>query len=158
MSWLRKGLWKFSPRRIGKWLDLPASEHRGLLEATLLLAGVRLALWLRPFDAIRQELDFPPRRSRRSKPRANESGVNEIMRVRRHVDVGSRYIPGASCLTQALAAQVLLRRAGLDTTLRIGVKKEPAEGLKAHAWLECDGVIVVGGEVMSQFTPLPPIG
>jgi hypothetical protein len=158
MNWLRKGLWRFSPRRFGKWLDLPASEHRGLLEAMLLLAGIRLALWLRPFDAIRQELDRPARRSRRSRSGANEPAANEIMRVRRHVDVGSRYIPGASCLTQALAAQVLLRRAGLDTMLRIGVKKEPVEGFKAHAWLECDGVIVVGGEVMPQFTPLPPIG
>lgn len=105
MGWLAKGLRRFSPRRIGKWLDLPASEHRGLLEATLLLAGIRLALWVRPFDTIRKELDLPPRRVR-----GNRSNENEITRVRRHVDVGSRYIPGASCLTQALAAQVLLRR------------------------------------------------
>lgn len=158
MSWLKKGLWRFSPQRIGKWLDLPASEHRGLLEATLLLAAIRVALWLRPFDAIRQALDLPARHSRRDRSRVIRSRTSEIIRVRRHVDVGSRYVPGASCLTQALAAQVLLRRAGLDTTLRIGVRKDSTEGFKAHAWLECDGEIVVGGEVMSQFTPLPPIG
>ncbi len=41
--------------------------------------------------------------------------------------------------------------------LRIGVSRERNEKLKAHAWLEIGGIIVVGGDVMSQFTPLPPI-
>jgi hypothetical protein len=52
---------------------------------------------------------------------------------------------GRTCLTEALTAEALLRRAGCDTTLRYGVAAEGEKRLAAHAWLEHNGVEIMGG-------------
>lgn len=68
----------------------------------------------------------------------------------------SRYVPAASCLTQALAMLVLLNRFGHSSELRIGVVKNDADRLKAHAWVECEGKIVIGSRMdLSRYTVLP---
>ncbi|MCA9969722.1 MAG: lasso peptide biosynthesis B2 protein [Anaerolineales bacterium] len=60
------------------------------------------------------------------------------------------------CLTQALALQLLFARRGCETELRIGVAKEPDGRLLAHAWVERDGHVVIGGaDSPRRFTPLP---
>ena len=56
----------------------------------------------------------------------------------------SLYFPSASCLTQALATQVLLARRGQLSTLRIGVIKGADGELKAHAWVENNGKVIIG--------------
>lgn len=66
--------------------------------------------------------------------------VSEIIRS---VAFASRYVPCASCLTQALAARKLLRRYGQNADLKIGVAKVNGN-FEAHAWLEMDGRIVLG--------------
>jgi Transglutaminase-like superfamily len=44
----------------------------------------------------------------------------------------------ANCLKQSLALWWLLRLKGIESALRIGVRKAPA-GVEAHAWIECSG-------------------
>jgi hypothetical protein len=61
------------------------------------------------------------------------------------VTASSRYVPAATCLTQAFATQVLLSRRGLAARLRIGVVKGKDGRLQAHAWVESNGVVVIGG-------------
>ena len=74
------------------------------------------------------------------------------------VTVASQYVPAATCLTQALAAQVLLSRLGHPASLRIGVSRDEAGEFQAHAWVECQGRVVIGGvQALSRFTPLPPL-
>ncbi len=77
-----------------------------------------------------------------------------LRRASRAVDRASRWIPGARCLPQALAAQVLLARTGLSTDLRIGVAREPEEKLGAHAWVEHQGRVVVGERGIGRYTTL----
>lgn len=61
--------------------------------------------------------------------------------------VSRRLLPQRPCLTQALAAHVLLVRHGAhQVELQIGVKR-PSDGtFRAHAWLERKGRVLVGGE------------
>lgn len=60
--------------------------------------------------------------------------------------VGSRLLPKRPCLTQALVAQFFLWRRGDDTTtMHIGVTKGEDGNLLAHAWLEHQGRVVIGG-------------
>jgi len=63
-------------------------------------------------------------------------------------------VPAASCLTQALAAHLLLCRRGLTPQLHIGVAKDQRDRLIAHAWVESEGRIVVGGTDLQRYTPL----
>lgn len=69
----------------------------------------------------------------------------------------SRCVPWATCLTQALAGETLLRRAGHTSVVHIGVALGELGKLKAHAWLECQGRILLGGGARTAFTPLPPL-
>jgi len=66
-------------------------------------------------------------------------------------------VPRASCLTQALAAAILLARHGYPATLRLGVAKNPDGSLRAHAWIESGGQTMLGGPETGEFAHLPPI-
>lgn len=70
----------------------------------------------------------------------------------------SRIVPKATCLTQACALQIMLARRGIDAVLRIGVMNGAAFG--AHAWLEHDGRVLVGGttESLAQYARLATFG
>jgi transglutaminase superfamily protein len=118
-----------------------------LLKATITVAAVRLALWLVPYDRIRAYLKKPPPVSKH--PQSTASVV-------RFVNAASRVIPLATCLTRAVAAELLLRRNGHDASLKIGVSKTASDSLLAHAWVESDGVIVIGGDEAEGLTQLRP--
>lgn len=68
----------------------------------------------------------------------------------------SRIVPGATCLTQALAVHYLRARAGHPTRIRIGVRKRDDGRIAAHAWLVDGDVVLIGGEgeQLASFTPL----
>jgi hypothetical protein len=62
------------------------------------------------------------------------------------------------CLARALATQHLLAVNGYGAQLRIGVAKESSGKLEAHAWVEYQGNVIIGGlQHLSAFTPLPPL-
>jgi hypothetical protein len=78
-------------------------------------------------------------------------------RVSWAVERAGRFVPGATCLVRALAAQAMLAREGAASTLCFGVGRGGGGNeFRAHAWLECAGRVVVGGdEDLSRFAPLP---
>jgi hypothetical protein len=69
----------------------------------------------------------------------------------------SRMVPGAACLTQALALHYLLRCWGQPSCVRIGVANDRKEGFRAHAWVEHGERMVIGGPDTRGFTPLTAI-
>ena len=67
------------------------------------------------------------------------------------VRAAARYVPAANCLPQAIVAKQLLEEQGYQPVLRIGVQPpglRAAEdlSLKAHAWVEAGGRIVLGDD------------
>jgi hypothetical protein len=70
------------------------------------------------------------------------------------VVVVSSYVPAASCLTQALAAQALLARRGCPAQLQIGVARGAHGQLEAHAWVEVAGQAILGGSIRDRYIPL----
>ena len=132
--------------RVRKFLDLGCQERCLLLHTLLLVVFLRAALVFLPFKQVNELLACGAARRRRrcyvSKPRV-------ISAIR----AASAFIPGSACLTQALVAKYQLERFGLNTQLHFGVAKEKGM-LLAHAWLQCDGEVVIGGEIAPRFTPL----
>jgi hypothetical protein len=59
--------------------------------------------------------------------------------------VASRYVPCATCLVQAFTAQILLGRNGHAGEVHIGVALDDKQGFRAHAWVESEGKVLVGG-------------
>ena len=51
----------------------------------------------------------------------------------------------SKCLVRALAAQHILQRRGVSTTLYLGVGKDENKKMIAHAWLRCGSFYVTGG-------------
>ena len=56
------------------------------------------------------------------------------------------------CLPRLLTLWRLLRRRGIDATLRIGVRTGPTT-VEAHAWVEHHGVVLDDGDDGRPFTP-----
>ena len=139
-------------KRLRKFLSLMPSDRRLLVSAALLLGAIRLGLWLLPFQTWRHLL--VSRAKTTPELRAGEQA--SLNRVVWDVTVASRYMPGVKCLARALATKVLLAHQGYISELRLGVTKSEEGQLDAHAWVESQGRIVIGGlRDLSCYTPLP---
>ncbi len=121
-----------------------------LVRAALAVPLVRLALWLLPFRVVHRAVARAVGRGRRA------DGVSAA-RVIWGVRAVAARVPAATCLTQALAASMLLSRYGHEATLRIGVAKGEDGRLRAHAWLESGGEPILGAPAPGAFHPLPPL-
>jgi hypothetical protein len=76
----------------------------------------------------------------------------------RAVESASRFVPGgANCLTRALTTRMLMTRYGLDSSLRLGVTKASRGILEAHAWIEYNGAVLIGGRGSDRFALLPDL-
>jgi hypothetical protein len=121
-----------------------------LSAALVLLARVRLALWLLPW---RRMLTAAPPPRRMSPPRFSVDRLEWAIRS------ASRAVPHPTCLTQALALHQLLRREGYAGTVQIGVSKDGGR-FAAHAWVECNGVPLLSSvselSRYSRFFTWPP--
>ena len=134
-------------RRAGKFLALQPAEQRLLAYAFVVVAAVRLRLALLPFR--------PGVGS--SRPRSAE-GPFSPDQIAWAVDLASRYLGDATCLTRALAGQGILARHGFSSQVTIGVaageRAGEGHGLIAHAWLEFQGRILLGGPDVGRYTRL----
>jgi hypothetical protein len=134
---------------IPKFFSLPPSDRRLLFQAALLVGAARLGLWLLPFRVVPSVLE----RLAWLIARRVSTHV-AAQRIAWAVVAVSSYIPIATCLTQALAACALLARQGCPAQLRIGVARAADGQLQAHAWVEVDRQVILGGSISGRYTPL----
>jgi len=118
--------------KLRKFFLLAPTERRLLLQAEILLAVVRLGLFLLPFQTLCRFLAYLSRIF----PSSTQFKASFSNQVFWSVGTASQYIPKATCLCQALVARMLLERAGIPCRLHIGVAKNKSGGLEAHAWVE----------------------
>jgi len=137
--------------RLRRFLRLPTAERQLLIKAALLLEAIKLGMRVLPFRILRRLLtrmvDMP------LKPwGATRSSAK---RVAWAVEVASHHTPGnKTCLAQALATQLLLARRGYPALLHIGVVTGEQEQFQAHAWIETEGEVVIGGSELERYTLL----
>ena len=124
---------------MSRFLRLVPSERALLLRVLLLLAAIRLVLWVAPLSLLRALLSQPLIAAAFPPPLVHVP----VERLAWAVQAASRPIPAASCFTQSLALQFLLSRSGHASSIRIGVAKDPESGFQAHAWVDCGGQILL---------------
>ncbi|TPL48424.1 lasso peptide biosynthesis B2 protein [Mesorhizobium sp. B2-4-6] len=110
-----------------------------LARCLTVVSAVRFALTLSSYNRVRSlmtRLDA-----------GRDASIADLRRVAWGVAAAARLVPGASCLTQALAGQYLLARQGSASRISIGIEKGTGSELKAHAWLMSGNHIVLGGSI-----------
>ena len=140
--------------KLRKLLQLSSGERRLLAKTALWLSVIRLMLWVLPFRSQRSllaRLEWPTAR----KP---ENDVLFPERIAWAIELASRYIPQSTCLTQSLAAKILLHRAGYAAELHLGVGKDDDGQFQAHAWVESGERVLIGGRQLEEFAPLCTLG
>jgi hypothetical protein len=116
-----------------------------LARCLAVVGAVRLALTLSSYNRVRGLVTRLDAR--------RDADVSDLRRIAWGVAAAARLVPGASCLTQALAGQYLLARQGNASKISIGIEKGTGSELRAHAWLMSGNHIVLGGSI-NGFTHL----
>ena len=117
-----------------------AGELRLIVEAAFLLGLIRIVLAAVSFATLRQTLD-------RCATWSAGISVATPQLIAWSVGATAKRLPiRHTCLSEALAADVMLRRRGFDSEVRLGVRKrgDDSQRLDGHAWVACDGVVVIG--------------
>lgn len=125
-----------------RYRALPADDRALVREAAIVLTLVRLGISTLRFSTLRDVLD----RWIRVFPRTGgDSTVHDMRRVPWSVAAVTRRLPFRStCLVESLAVDAMLRRRGIASEIRFGVRPPGGGALSAHAWVEHDGAIVFG--------------
>ncbi len=135
-----------------EFLLLPTADKWLLIKAAFLLEAIKLSMRLLSFQTL---LRLWARAASISVRRSRYADRTSTDRIAWAVEVASRYTLGSkTCLNQALAAQVLLARRDHPALLYIGAAKGEEGQFQAHAWVESEGKVVVGGPGLECFVPL----
>ena len=143
-----------SVKRVLAW---EASERRLLIQAVVMLPLTVLGLRLFGFNRWYAGL------SRLTKGRFNsifvpnkkdllgkKQKVATIRRTLRFMRLAVRHgLYGGNCLSRSLTLWWLLRRQGITSDLRIGVRKSEGQ-FEAHAWVEVEGYPLNAGQKVHQ--------
>lgn len=136
-----------------EWRALAPGDRRLVRQALLWFVAIRVALRLLPFARVVRWAEGR-HRGREGRARNVAAGETAARIGWATAAVARRVAPPRSCLAQALTAQVMLGARGRAATIRFGAKREGAGPLDAHAWLECEGVVLVGDETRGDFVEM----
>jgi hypothetical protein len=158
MSALRWALHRF--KRVS-W-----AQRRVLAEACVLVPLVHqlqqrlpFARW-HPLLLARAASLRSPARGRASTAQRRGARAASAQDVAWAVVVAAEWLPGEfKCLPRAYAAHWLLARHGFPSEVRVGVARDAAGKVEAHAWVVHQDQILVGlVEDMQRFVRLPDLG
>ena len=131
--------------RLRRFSALEAPARALFLRASLLLPLVALGLRCYGFRGTRNALQhfLPVGETESIWPRDTDWKNRRAAMTARMVRAAVRYsLTPASCLEESLTLWWLLRRQGINSELRIGVRKGEGKQLQAHAWVERDAVLL----------------
>jgi hypothetical protein len=125
-----------------RYRALTADNRSLVLEAALATVMVRLGISAIQFTALQKTLDTGVRVFARER----SNGItDEVKRVAWSVAAVTQRLPfRCTCLVQSLAVDAMLRRRGVSSEIRVGVRPPGSGTLVAHAWVEHHGEVVFG--------------
>ncbi|MCF6186980.1 MAG: lasso peptide biosynthesis B2 protein [Desulfobulbaceae bacterium] len=125
--------------KVLKFFHLTGSEKLIFCRAVYLLFYYRIALRRQHFQSLVDQLS-------NSTTTALLQTVPSIPAdtLIRLLAAACRIVPFTTCLSRAMAGQMILTGCGYFSRLHVGVAREKEEELEAHAWLSLDGRIILG--------------
>lgn len=138
-------------RTLRRVCSLTPAERLLALEATIALGAAAFAIAVFPF----RRIAAAAARRVTDGDAGEEERARHVRRVRWAVTACARRMPWrAKCFEQGLAAQWMLGRRRIFSTLHYGIAKAPDRGLIAHVWLRSGALDVVGCENKDDFSEL----
>ena len=124
--------------RLRRFSALERPARRLFLRGAVLLPIVSLSLKTRGFRVTQSKLESSLKKKAAEQNPAEQT--NRMALTVRMVHAAVRHgIGHPSCLEESLVLWYLLGRQGIESALRIGIRKDDGE-FGAHAWVERDGV------------------
>jgi Transglutaminase-like superfamily len=131
--------------RLRQLQSLSRADVAIAVEAAALVPFVELGLRWWPLDRLLARLESAA---------SGDDGA-DAARAARVVDAVMALYPPATCLKKSLVLLRILRRRGRPAVLRLGVQKS-AQDLRAHAWIECEGRILLDAGIAHRYAMLHP--
>ncbi|MBX3736122.1 MAG: lasso peptide biosynthesis B2 protein [Candidatus Didemnitutus sp.] len=141
-----------------KFLRRSGRERLLFVEALAGLCWDKARVHLLPFHRIARTFGAPQRETAKTISSTERAIAVEISWA---VQAAARHAPiSFVCLPQAIAAQRMLRRRGIASTLYLGVAPDRADPalLQAHAWLRAGDKILTGELEAVRHRPLAWFG
>ena len=134
---------------------LESDEKMAFFQLLYWLWYFRVRLHHRPFNSLIQQAN-----NKSNQYLINSKPANlTVNRVAWFTNRASHFVPGATCLVQALAGKVVFGLHGYEPMLVIGVKKGDLGDIHSHAWLEYDGQIIIGNlEDIDEYVQITKLG
>jgi len=135
----------------------PAGDKWLLVKVYLLLGISRFAINVFSFPRLEKYLGA---RLTETPDNIADYQLQLANKMRWAISTASQCTPwNSNCFPQALTAKILLRRAGIPTTLYMGVAfKTGGSELQGHAWLRCGPLNVTGGDNNDEFGAVASFG
>ena len=125
------------------------------IEAALWLIGAKVALKFVPFARLARLFERPTR----GPELRGEARALAISTVRWTIQSTARRLPGhIVCFPRGIAAQAMLRRRGISTTLIYGAATLPGQGLTGHVWVMDGDEGVIGHKKAGDYRELARYG
>ena len=131
-------------KRLTRFSQLSWTERLLLFRVAAIVASVRLSLLIIPLESARRVATVLSKATERRRP---ELLVWAVI-------AASRYVPGATCLAQALSLQALLAHSGRASRVAIGISKPESRRIEAHAWVVSGDQVLIGGPEVGHYEPL----
>jgi hypothetical protein len=132
-----------------RFFALSMAERAFVVRAWVSLALVRASVRVRGYA---RTTEWLARHEARGPTRRCDLSPARIARL---VEASSHFVPdGRHCLSRSAALATLLRRRGHAATIEFGVARGDLGGLDAHAWVVCDGEVLLGGCDLDRFVTL----
>ena len=120
-----------------------------LQEACMFLGLARLMTMMK----FRQFAPFLGKKAQHEPEEPSDDQLARAQKVKSAILAMSVRTPWKSrCLVRAIAAQIMLRRRRINCTLYLGVAKNDAKRMKAHAWVKCGKLFLTGERPAGDYT------
>ena len=137
-------------KAIKSFIKIPFREKKTVIEVVLLLLLGRILLLL-PYKYMKQYFGNYSIESIEYKT----ADLRELRRISRYIRrIGERLPWKCTCLVNAIAAKIMLRRRKIPSTIFFGMAKDSDDKIAAHAWVKCGDIYVTGEHTEHEYKPV----
>ena len=134
-------------KAIKKFIKIPLREKKTVIEVVILLLYGRILLLL-PYRFMKSFFGSY------NEEASNDKTVNirELRRISSYIRrIGERLPWKCTCLVNAIAAKIMLRRRKIPSTIFFGMAKNSDDKIAAHAWVKCGDIYVTGEHTEHEY-------